>query len=476
MREELLDLIGRIEEIREKFTMSGGNGFPRLNIIYNNEVFLNWKQELRFELQEIHDRQNDNFIWSVLVLFKQKFNGWSDEAVFNELAGSLKAIEKNISKYYPEDILSETSKKYSQDELLEIVISYIKKYSGGKKPITLQSVRKALPNRKKPNEVEFLLNTLIKSGIVRKSKGPKMKGIDGTARNIDYYEINKVVSEVDVVQVKKPKIFISHSSADIEFVKPVVELLEDIGVRHKELFCSSVPGYGIPLGEDIYDYLRKQFDDYDLHVILFLSDNYYLSAACLNEMGAAWVLKNRNTIILAPGFEYQSIKGAVNPRQISMKLDTVDDEIKKNLGDLKDIIINDFNLSPLADIRWEKKRDRFILNVKPRDYSEDTTILSEVRNIPELDKKINENLGKLNNKTEDELVRRDGDVIFLGNDPDPICSRCFEADNKIIHLHVQHETCWVCPVCKTHARTNSQRDIEKNNARVNSESNGFSNW
>lgn len=38
------------------------------------------------------------------------------------------------------------------------------------------------------------------------------------------------------------KLFISHSSKDAEYVKAVVELLEDIGLSEEEMVCSSVPG------------------------------------------------------------------------------------------------------------------------------------------------------------------------------------------------------------------------------------------
>ena len=59
-----------------------------------------------------------------------------------------------------------------------------------------------------------------------------------------------------------------------------------------------------------------------------LSDNYYKSPACLNEMGAAWVLKKEYRSILLPGFDYKEIEGAINPRKIGIKLD--DDDLRYN--------------------------------------------------------------------------------------------------------------------------------------------------
>ena len=134
-------------------------------------------------------------------------------------------------------------------------------------------------------------------------------------------------------------------------------------MTNDNLFCSSVPDYSIPLNQDIYDYLATLFREYKLHVIFALSENYYQSPACMNEMGAAWVLKNEYTSILLPSFEYKEIKGAVNPNKIGMKLDDDDELLKKRLGELKNIISENFGIS-VPEMRWEKKRNDFISKIK----------------------------------------------------------------------------------------------------------------
>ncbi len=144
--------------------------------------------------------------------------------------------------------------------------------------------------------------------------------------------------------------------------------MEDIGLRESQIFCSSALGYGIPLDEDIYEYLKKQFNEFDLHIILLLSDHYYESVASMNEMGAAWVLQKKYTIILLPGFQFKEIEGAINPRQIGMKLDNDLGDVKEKLGQLKDSVVEEFGLEPMRDVRWEQKRDeciRQILDIKP---------------------------------------------------------------------------------------------------------------
>lgn len=165
------------------------------------------------------------------------------------------------------------------------------------------------------------------------------------------------------MQKKRPKIFISHSSHDKDSVTHLVTILEAIGLRNEQLFCSSVPGYNIPLHEDIYDYLKQQFQAYNLHVIFVLSDNYYQSVASMNEMGAAWVLQNKYTTILLPGFEFNEIKGAINPRKIGLKLDGDLTEVKEKLDQLKELLTKEFELAHIPTIRWELKRDAFITTI-----------------------------------------------------------------------------------------------------------------
>ena len=96
-------------------------------------------------------------------------------------------------------------------------------------------------------------------------------------------------------------IFISHSTKDKEYTKAFVDLLFDIGLKENNIVCSSYPGLGVPLRASVYEWLVEKFQKYDLHVFYFLSRNYYKSAASLNEMGAAWAMKQKWDGILFHG-------------------------------------------------------------------------------------------------------------------------------------------------------------------------------
>ena len=175
---------------------------------------------------------------------------------------------------------------------------------------------------------------------------------------------DSLMSTIDKTVSKEHKLFISHSSADKEYMTVFVEMLEGIGISSDSLVCSSVPGYGIPLGNDIYDWLRDRFVKDDLRVLFALSQNYYGSPACLNEMGAAWITKPQVTLLLLPGFDFKDIKGCVNSREIGISMDSSDDELKNQLNVFKEMLVEEHDLQTKPQIRWEIHRDKFINAVR----------------------------------------------------------------------------------------------------------------
>ncbi len=93
-------------------------------------------------------------------------------------------------------------------------------------------------------------------------------------------------------------------------------------------------------------------------VIMMLSQNYYDSYMCLNEMSAAWIKKSKYQSILLPGFNFPDIQGAIGPRDICFKLD---DPENRNyaLNDLKDRITEHLELEPVKSSLWKRFREKF---------------------------------------------------------------------------------------------------------------------
>lgn len=204
-------------------------------------------------------------------------------------------------------------------------------------------------------------------------------------KNIDkYYPEEKVVSELPQSQggvfcmKKKPLIFISHSSKNKDQVAKIADLLRSINLSpRRDIFCSSLPGYGIPNGANIFDFLRERFLNYDLHIIFVHSPEYYESPVSLNEMGAAWVLKTKATSLLLPGFEFSDMKGVFGSDSIAIKLDGDRSEVKDRLNQLRRELESEFDISDNEDVIWEEARDKFIREINSDVSTKNENISSE---------------------------------------------------------------------------------------------------
>lgn len=177
-----------------------------------------------------------------------------------------------------------------------------------------------------------------------------------------YFEEKEIAvgGDTRMSEKKTPMLLISHATADKKYAEYLVALFENIGLNQTHIICSSVPGYGIPLNQKVYDWLADRFRTLDLYVIFILSDRYYSSAASLNEMGAAWVTKKEYTSILLPGFDFSQIRGAISADQIAIKLDSDEEELKQRLNELKDNLIEKFEITKITDTRWERFRNTFV--------------------------------------------------------------------------------------------------------------------
>lgn len=158
-------------------------------------------------------------------------------------------------------------------------------------------------------------------------------------------------------EATEKKVFISHSSKDIDIVEKVIDILEAIGVPSNRIFCTSFEGYGVKLGQDFLDSIKAELNADDL-VLFILSKNFYASPVCLCEMGAAWVRTNQHIPILIPPFDYSDVKGVI-PTIHGMKINE-----KNKMNSLKEHIEIFLGLGPINISNWERKRDNVLKQIK----------------------------------------------------------------------------------------------------------------
>lgn len=172
--------------------------------------------------------------------------------------------------------------------------------------------------------------------------------------------------------MRKDKIFISHSSKDIDFVKSFVENVLQLGldIPSDRIFCSSIEGQGVKSGQYIADRLREEINKSCL-ALLFISDNYKTSEICLNEVGAAWATLTKETVIplLLPETDFSEL-GFLDLNRLALKI-YHREGILKLIQDCKEQLTPSFNLEKLHD-----KIEIFIsqTHIKTNDTNEDEEV------------------------------------------------------------------------------------------------------
>jgi hypothetical protein len=118
------------------------------------------------------------------------------------------------------------------------------------------------------------------------------------------------------------KIFISHSSKDVDYVKSFVEnvLVLGLDIPSERIFCSSMEGNGVKSGQYIPDRLREEINKSSL-ALLFISKNYKESEICLNEVGAAWATLSKDSVIplLLPNTSFSEL-GFLDLNRLGLKV------------------------------------------------------------------------------------------------------------------------------------------------------------
>lgn len=148
-------------------------------------------------------------------------------------------------------------------------------------------------------------------------------------------------------------VFVSHAVVDVKLVRHFVEfLVGGIGVAADEIFCSSLPDFGIPAGANSVEYMRTQLDQ-SLIVIMLMSASYMASGFCQAEMGAAWVKAKEVFPIIVPPTTFDDVKGVMLGKQ-AIKVD--DDLIYNNL---RESLVDLLDFTPVKSVRWDQKRKEF---------------------------------------------------------------------------------------------------------------------
>ena len=168
--------------------------------------------------------------------------------------------------------------------------------------------------------------------------------------------------------IKEPKdepiIFLSHKSDDKKYADALEQFITGLGVNKNQLIYTSHPLHKIPMDSNIYDYLRTRINS-NVFMIFLWSDKYLESPACMNEMGAAWVVQSDYTNFYVPTFSFDNPKYrecAVDTRKMGVILNG-DEHCKASMIEFKNKIQNIFHLENDEQI-VQFLLDKFVKEIK----------------------------------------------------------------------------------------------------------------
>lgn len=149
-----------------------------------------------------------------------------------------------------------------------------------------------------------------------------------------------------------PKVFISHAYKDRLLVDEFVNLLTRSGIAAEQIVCSSTPGTQLHTGNSLFTELRRELSNEKVYVIFMLSENFYASSVCLNEMGAVWIRNAKWQTLLLPGFTFEQIRGVICEKGlIGIALDTYDKSSAERFNHLRNDMA-DFGFALSFD-KWD---------------------------------------------------------------------------------------------------------------------------
>jgi TIR domain len=152
-------------------------------------------------------------------------------------------------------------------------------------------------------------------------------------------------------------VFVSHASADREFVDRFVDQILRLGcgLPPEMVFYSSSADTGVPSGSDLGSYVRKRLEDVSL-VIAIITPTFQTRPYCVAELGAAWGRVGRLFPLLAPGVDRNDLDGVLKGMVIGFAHE------RAALDELHDAVENATGVRVRA-ATWGSHKERWMTSV-----------------------------------------------------------------------------------------------------------------
>jgi len=145
--------------------------------------------------------------------------------------------------------------------------------------------------------------------------------------------IKKHIERRNMRKKGRPKVFISHRHKDEELVRALVDCINIyFAIDKKDIRCTSVRPYRLPVGEDTDDRLRNEITDAEV-VLGILTKDTLASSYVAFELGSAWGQRVWTCPLLARGADQSHIPDPI--RGLSPLFLTKEGECVQLLSDME---------------------------------------------------------------------------------------------------------------------------------------------
>lgn len=253
---KILKLISQLPEIKKSFHVSGGVGVPKLNVIYNTEDFVSWKESMKYELLKLEQTQFvDEFLKTL-----DSFNGWRDEKLFKDIESKAATLKGNLSDFF------DTKDKNALVALIMQILLDIEK--DGYVYLDDDDTRISFV----PKYRRFL-NILDEQGYFSKFTEDVTGGYEIELSGKAFMEDNLPIQQE--IQVNVPTMFISYNRGCSDFVDKIENELD--GKCDVKRDKNNIGDW-----KSISEFMKTiRKEDF---AVLVISDAYLKSVACLYEV------------------------------------------------------------------------------------------------------------------------------------------------------------------------------------------------
>ncbi|WP_428818110.1 TIR domain-containing protein (plasmid) [Clostridium butyricum] len=196
------------------------------------------------------------------------------------------------------------------------------------------------------------------------------------------------------------KIFISHSTRDVELIEKFLDFLETaMGISREEVYCTSIDGT-ISTGQKFIDNIENNIKSAQV-VIFIITPQYLKSKFCLAEMGAAWVLNQEIYPLI------------FNPLDFNVLEDTPLKGIQAKILNSEKNILSMYDELKKREIAKDKPVT--LINRKSKTFLSELNQITEKYSSDEEESDKIKDYKKQNNELLDEIDNKDNKIKELKN-------------------------------------------------------------